>query len=127
MNVHIHTHVHCISSYQCVSMKRLAENFHFIRKCKDARCNKRFRHVIKNANPEEIRTLSETAKNLLLGNIPMTPRQKLKLKPHKKKIKYLALKKNSISRKKRMLQRGGFWIPLLATLAGSLVTDFIKQ
>jgi len=75
----------------------------------------------------EIRVLSECAKNLLLGNIPMSNAHKLKLKSHKGKIKMLALKKNSISKKRRMLQRGGgVFIPLLATLAGTLLSNLIK-
>ena len=55
----------------------------------------------------------------------MTDAQKRKLSPYKNKIKYLALKKNSISRKKQMLQRGGggFFVPLLATLASSLLSQ----
>jgi len=104
-------------------MKRLRENLQFVKKCASTKCKKKFRGLIKKAKPEEIRTLSETAKNLLLGNVPIAPRQKTRSKRYKQNIKYLALKKNSVSRKKRMLQRGGgFFIPLLASLASTLLS-----
>ena len=117
--------VHCLLIAACVSMKRLGDNIHFIKKCAGTRCKKKFSGLIINAKPDEIHTLSETAKNLLLGNVPLTSRQKAKLKRYKQKIKYLALKRNSISKKKRMLQRGGaFFVPLLAGLASSLFSLF---
>jgi hypothetical protein len=57
----------------------------------------------------------------------MPPKQKIKMKTYKKKIKMLALKKYSVSKKRRMLQRGGgVFIPLLASLAGSLLSSLVK-
>ena len=109
-------------------MKRLRENIGFIRKCARTKCRLKFRDLIKKAKPEEIRTLGEAAKNLLLGNIPMTERQKNKLKSFRKQIKSVALKGNSISKKKRLLQRGGsFFIPLLANLAASILSSYLAK
>jgi len=57
----------------------------------------------------------------------MNEMQKNKLKKHKRKIKMLALKKHTVSSKRRMLQRGGgAFIPLLATLAGSILSSLVK-
>ena len=102
----------------------MKQNFQFLRKCARTRCRKKLNKLIKAAKPEQIRTLSESAKNLLIGNLPMTDAQKRKLSPFKNQIKYLALKRNSISRKKQMLQRGGghFLIPALASLATTLLS-----
>ena len=108
-------------------MKQMHKHLPFLKRCKHARCKKRFKNLISTVGPGEIHTLSECAKNLLIGNIPMTPKQKLTLKPHKQKIKMLALKKNSVSKKRRMLQRGGgAFIPLLASLAGTLLSSLVK-
>lgn len=108
-------------------MTKIHAHLPFLKRCKHTHCKKRFKSLIKTAGSGEILILSECAKNLLLGNIPMSEKQKKKLKPHKGKIKMLALKKNSISKKRRMLQRGGgVFIPLLASLAGSLLSSIIK-
>lgn len=108
-------------------MTRIHPHLPFLKRCQHARCKKKFKSLIKSAGSSDILTLSECAKNLLLGNIPMTEKQKVKLKKHKKKIKMLALKKNSISKKRRMLQRGGgAFIPLLATLAGTLLSSLVS-
>lgn len=109
-------------------MKRIRDNMDFIKKCAKTKCRKKFKGLIKTAKPEQIRTLSESARNLLLGNIPLSPRQKTKLQHFKNQIKYLALKRNSISRKKRMLQRGGsFFVPLLANLASILFSKLFTK
>ena len=80
------------------------------------------------ANSNEIKSISEIAKNLLAGNIPITVRQKNRLRPFKKNIKFLALKKNSISKKRRMLQKGGsFFIPLLTSLASGLLSTLLNR
>jgi len=107
-------------------MKRIQRNAKFLKKC-STKCNKKLRTVFKNANADEIHTLSECAKNLLIGNIPITTRQKNRLRPYRKSLKFLALKKNSLSKKRGMLQRGGnFFIPLLATVAGSLLSKLLN-
>ena len=80
------------------------------------------------AKSNEIKSLAEIAKNLLAGNIPMTTSQRNRLRPYKKSIKFLALKKNAISRKRRALQRGGaFFIPLLTSLASGLLGSLLKN
>lgn len=108
-------------------MKQFHSHLPFLKRCQHTRCKKRFKSLIKTAGSGDILTLSECAKNLLLGNIPMTQNQKNKLKKYKNKIKILALKKNSISKKRRMLQRGGgAFIPLLASLAGSLLSSIVQ-
>ena len=80
------------------------------------------------ADSHEIKSIAEIAKNLMAGNIPISTSQKNRLRPFKKHIKFLAVKRNSLSRKRRMLQTGGsFFVPLLTSLASGLLGSLLKS
>lgn len=106
-------------------MKRLIENGMFLRTCKNkSKCN----HAIKNANAEEIRALCECAKNILIGNVSVSPHTLKKLRPYKKHLKFLSLKSNPIYKKKKVLQQGkGFFLPVLASIASTLVSSLLNK
>jgi len=68
--------------------------------------------------------MSECAKNLLKGNIPLKPHQRSSLKKRKAAIRQLAKKKVSLQSKKKIIQRGGFLGaflgPIISILGGLL-------
>jgi len=75
------------------------------------------REYIKKCNREFIDCVSECAKNVIKVNVPMTGPQKASLRRRKKDVRALANKKTSLTKKRRILQKGGFLIALLSILS----------
>ena len=71
----------------------------------------------KNCSSEFIKCICECAKNVLAGNVALSPEHKRRLKRHKHSLRKLALKKTPISTKKKIVQNGGF----LGALLGPVV------
>ena len=71
----------------------------------------------KNCSPEFIKCLCECAKNVLVGNVELSPAHKRQLKRHKRLLRKLVLKKTSLKAKKKIVQTGGF----LGALLGPIV------
>jgi len=68
--------------------------------------------------------VSECAKNVIKGNVPLTARQKEKLRRSRKDLRALSVKKTALRRKRRILQKGGFLgalLPLLGVLSSLLL------
>ena len=57
--------------------------------------------------------LSEVASNALKGNIPLTDAQYAGLKRHAKDLEELARKRTSLTKKRQIIQKGGFITALL--------------
>ena len=68
--------------------------------------------------------LCECSKNILEGNVPLSPVQKRNLRRHKRSLRELTLKKISKKKKNKILQKGGFIgaliTPILSLLGGML-------
>jgi hypothetical protein len=82
------------------------------------------KQILNKCNKEFVKCLCECAHNVLKGNVPLTPAQKQKLSRHKKNLRQLALKKTAVTKKKKILQSGGFLgallTPILSLLGGLL-------
>ena len=70
--------------------------------------------------------LKEMAKNVLAGNVPMTPEHKKQLSRYKKALRLLATQTKRKSRIRRIIQQSGrgflpALIPLVITAISSLV------
>ena len=76
---------------------------------------------ISTCDKDLIHCICECTKNLLKGHLPLKQRQLKSLSRHKHLLRKLALKKTALSRRKQILQRGGFLQLLLPTLISSLV------
>lgn len=77
-------------------------------------------------NREIIDCISECCANVLKGKVPLTYKQKSNLCKHKNKLRLVVKKKLSLSKKKEIIQKGGFLGPLLipvAALLGSLLSS----
>jgi len=64
--------------------------------------------------------MCECAKNLLKGNVPLSPAQLRTLRRHKQKLRQLAVKKTSLAKKKKLVQSGGFLGALLTPIISVL-------
>jgi len=63
------------------------------------------RDYIKKCNREFIECVSECAKNVIKGNVPMTGPQKANLRRRIKDVRALAIKKTSLTKKRRICKR----------------------
>ena len=80
-------------------------------------------------NPDFVNCLCDCAKNVLKGNVRVSPAQLKVLRRGKLVLRQLALKKTSAKKKKKIIQSGGF-LPLLgAIIPGviSLITGLINR
>jgi len=79
---------------------------------------------VKKCNKEFVDCISECAKNVLRGNVPLSARQNAKLRRNKQNLRALSIKKTSLRKKRRIIQKGGFLgailTPVLSLLGGLL-------
>ena len=71
--------------------------------------------------------ISECAKNVLKGNVPLTARQKTKLRRSRKDLRALSAKKTALRKKRHILQRGGFLTALLPPILGVLANLLLPK
>jgi len=78
------------------------------------------RQFIKKCDKEFLDCVSECAKNVVKGNVPLKPTQLQRLRRERNKVRALASKKTSLKKKRRILQNGGFLTALLPPVLGVL-------
>ena len=61
---------------------------------------------VKKCNKEFVDCISECAKNVLRGNVPLSARQNAKLRRNKQNLRALSIKKTSLRKKRRIIQKG---------------------
>jgi len=84
------------------------------------------RQYVKKCNKEFIECISECAKNVLRGNVPLTAQQNTKLRRNKQNLRALSIKKTSLRKKRRIVQKGGFLGAILTpvlSLLGGLISN----
>ena len=84
------------------------------------------REYVRKCDKEFIDCVSECAKNVIKGNVPLTDRQKTTLRRKRNDIRALSLKKTSLRKKRQILQKGGFLTALLAPVMSILGSLFLK-
>ena len=108
-------------------MKRIKSNYHALQVLKTA--DPKLRKAIPaNCKGELVKTLSECSLNLLRGNVKLSPCQKRKLQKHKVVLRKLADRRVSLSSKKKaVVQRGGFLLPLLGAVLPTIASLIFKS
>ena len=92
--------------------------------------NTKFRKaILEYADTDLISALCECAHNILRGAVQLTPREKVRLRKYKDKLRLIANRRLSISRIRReILQNGGGFLPaLLAPLATTVFLPLLGQ
>ena len=92
--------------------------------------NKVAKAVIKASKADIICCFSEICYNLLKGTIDLSPKLKTRLSQHKQTIRKLAKKSVKQSKKKHLVQKGGFLgaiLPLVKTLLPSLLGGLLQS
>lgn len=108
-------------------MKRLMANKHILHVLKN--CNPQLRKaLLKASGPEVIKTLCEISLNTLNGNNKITKDCKRKLKKYKKELRSLACPKLKLTSKRKILvQKGGFLPVLIGSVLSGLIGQIINQ
>jgi len=75
-------------------------------------------------SPDFVTCVCECAKNLLIGNVPLTASQKATLRRRYNNLRDLALKKTSQRKRKQIIQSGGFLGALLGPIISVLGSLF---
>lgn len=107
--------------------ERLRRNAPLLRALHRATPATRKRILHTHCSADFINCISECCKNLIKGNVSLTPAQKETLRRKHKSIHTLTLKKVPKKQKKKIIQSGGFLgailstiIPVLGSLLGGL-------
>jgi len=82
------------------------------------------RDYVRKCDNEFIHCVSECAKNLIKGNVPLTTHQMKNLRRRRNDLRALSVKKTSLRKKRKILQKGGFLtalLPPILSVLGSLL------
>lgn len=85
------------------------------------------RKVIRDCDRRLLECFCECSKNILKGNVPLKQAQLRRLRREKNNLRALALKKTSLKKKRKILQKGGFIGALLTpvlSILGSLIGGY---
>ena len=107
-------------------MKRIRSNYHALQVLKTADPELR-KAILAKCKGELVKTLSECSLNLLRGNVKLTPCQKRKLRKYRAHLRKLADKRVSLTSKKAIVQRGGFFLPLLGAVLPTIASLLFKS
>ena len=86
-------------------------------------CNR----IIDEGGKELVHCICDCVYNILHGNIPIDEEEKERLRIHKELLRKLVNEKISYSRRKRLIQDGGFLEPLIPILVGLVGKLFTGQ
>jgi len=121
----IRRQIQCMSQYRTKMSRRVKKLLPVLRRIRKMG-DKARRDYIKKCNREFIDCVSECAKNVIKGNVPMSGPQKAKLRRRRRDVRALATKKTSLTKKRRILQNGGFLTALLPPVLSGLSSMFLR-
>lgn len=82
------------------------------------------KQLLKHADPELVRCICQSASKVLDGTIPITSKDKSKLKKYKRILRLLGNSKKSVSAHKKVIVQsgGGFLLGLIPAVVGALAS-----
>ena len=104
-----------------MSQQRVVQILGELKKLKRQTKDKRSK-FIKTCKKDTIHGICECIRNVINGNVKLTDCHLKKLKRHEKSLRKLALKKTSLTQRKKILQKGGFIQLLLPPLITGLTS-----
>jgi hypothetical protein len=105
----------------------LKSQLHFLHVIKDAKPQAR-RALLLSASDELIKAIVECAINTLNGNHKLSKDEKSRLKRYKNRLRELVNPKISFKCKRKLLiQKGGFIVPLLTTILSGVIGSLISS
>ena len=85
------------------------------------------RSILKTADPKIIKLLSECSLNVLRGNVKVSSCTKKKLQKYKKALRTLAGPASIPTKRRVLVQNGGFLPVLLGTILSGLLGTFLSR
>ena len=83
--------------------------------------------ILKGADKDLLKCLSECSYNILRGNVKLKPAEKARLTKYKQKLRKVADKKTSLKHKQKLVQTGGFLPALPALLLTSVIAPLAGE
>ena len=84
--------------------------------------------LIRGAGPRQLNSVAEVTKNINKGNIPVSPRIKKTFCKHKHLMRKIADRSIGTEQRKRLLlQKGGFLVPLIVSTIASLLPTLLSK
>ena len=83
------------------------------------------KRIINTLPKSALETFSEIALNCIRKRIPLNQAQIVKLRPYENQIRQLALRKNSATKKKAILMRGGILGSIISALVPAILSTVI--
>jgi hypothetical protein len=103
---------------------RLHRHVNLLRTLHKASSSQRQKLLKGSCSDDFVCCITECVKNLLKGNVPLNSAQKKKLASKKKVLRQIVLKKTSKSKKRKLIQSGGFLGALLGPIVSVLGSLF---
>jgi hypothetical protein len=108
-------------------MKRVKSNYNVLHVLKNAKPKLR-KAIISNCTPDLINCISECALNVLRGTIKLSTCMKRKLRKHRGQLRKVTDKSVPLTSKRRLVvQKGGFLVPLLSAVLPLISTLLFRQ
>jgi hypothetical protein len=108
-------------------MKRIRSNYHALQVIKSAGPKLR-KVILSNYNKELLHSIFDCALNVLNGNLTLKPCAKRKLRKHKTVHRKIADKRLPLAAKRKtIVQRGGFLLPLLSAALPLLANLLLRS
>jgi hypothetical protein len=108
-------------------MNRVKSQYHYLHVLKDAKPQAR-RALLSSASDELIKVIVECAINTLNGNHKLSTDEKSKLGKYKNRLRELVNPKISFkSKRKLLIQKGGFIVPLLTSILSSVIGALVTS
>src|SRR5580693_7120655 len=107
--------------------KRIKEHAALLRKLHKTSPKTRAKILKHSCDRSFVECLSECAKNVLKGNVPLNKDQLQNLRRQKQQLRSLALKKTTLKKKRKIIQRGGFLGALIGPIVSILSSLFKPQ
>ena len=108
-------------------MNLLKSQLHFLHVLKDSK-PQAIRPLLASASDELIKAIVECAINTLNGNHKLNKDEKTKLSKYKNRLRALVNPKISFkSKRKLLIQKGGFIVPLLTSILSSVIGTLISN
>lgn len=83
--------------------------------------------LVKAADADAIKCICECIFNVLKGSVPITEKEKLKLRKHKKVLRELIKKGDLKKKRKIIIQTGGAFLPIvLGSLLSGVLSSLLK-
>jgi len=109
-----------------MASSKIKRNRWFVLRCCQKNPSRVKKHLEK-ATDDEIETLAEIAHNVYKGNVSVPHDTVQRLRPYKKQLQELGSKRTTKKGKRKVLQKGGgFFIPILASIATSLFNQLLN-